>query len=81
MSRNYYARIHTDEGDWFGKFTTKANRDDFCEQDGVWVLRNPHTDWRGNTTGLRERIPATITPTTAAEVRRNEDWLSVQTYY
>lgn len=46
----------------------------------MWVLRNPHTDWHGNTTGTRERIPATITPVTAAEVRRNEEGVGVQSY-
>ena len=80
MSRHYYARIHTAEGDWFGRFSDKAYRDEFCEQTGVWVLRRPHRDWHGNLTGTRERVPATITPVTATIVRKNEDWLTVRDY-
>lgn len=78
--RNYYARIHTADGDWFGRFPSKSARDEFCGQDGVWVLRHPYHDWCGNLTGTRERVPATITPVTAATVRRNEDWLSIRDY-
>lgn len=66
-----YARIRTAEGEWFAKLGSEADRDDLCGQDGVWVLRDAGTDWRGNATGTRERIPATIVPATADEVRRD----------
>lgn len=80
MGRNWYCRVSTAEGDWYVRFVNARLRDEFCEQTGAWVLRTPFHDWRGNLTGTRERIPADISPVTAAEVRRNEEGLPVRTY-
>lgn len=81
MARFWYASIVTEnDGSWYGKFKTKRERDEFCEQDCVWVLRNAHHDWRGGMTGTRERVPARIFPTTAAAVRSNMS-KSVHTYW
>ena len=80
MGRNYYCRVSTAEGDWYVRFASMRLRDEFCGQTGAWVLRSPSHDWRGNLMGTRERIPADISPVTAAEVRRNEDGLPVRTY-
>ena len=80
MSRNYYCKIQTAEGDWYVRCHDRRLREEMCEETGAWVLRNPAHDWRGNVVGTRERIPASIVPVTAAEVRRNEDCLSVRDY-
>lgn len=78
--RHYYCRIHTNGGDWYGRFDDRGYRDAFCDQTHVWVLSHPHRDWRGNLTGTRERVPATIVPVSAATVRKNADWLLVRDY-
>jgi len=73
MAQKYwYALIVTEnDGSWYGKFNSKANRDDFCKMNGVWVIRNGHHDSRGNMTGNREFVRARITPTTASAVKSN----------
>ena len=70
MAQKYwYALIVTkNDGSWYGKFTSRLNRDDFCKQSGVWVIRNGHHDSHGNVTGNREFVRARITPTTASAV-------------
>lgn len=78
--RHWYALIITEnDGRWYGKFTSKARRDEFCAAGGVWVMRNAHHDAYGRAAGNREFVKARIIPTTAAAVKANMG-RQVQTY-
>lgn len=79
--RRWYALIITEnDGSWYGEFKSKRSRDDFCEKDGVWVLRNARRDWRGNFDGIREFVKASITPVPNGTVKKDAD-ATIEFYY
>lgn len=72
--RYWYAYIVTENnGSWYGRFTSKRKRDDFCNAGGVWLTRD-------NQTGAREFVKARIIPTTTNAMRANMS-KSVKIYY